>query len=284
MDLSNGYADGVDSGGGPEVHIRELNAEHVDFVLSNTDLSVANSLRRVMIAEVATMAIDMVEIDINSTVLTDEFLAHRLGMIPLISTTADRFVYTRECMCSQYCQNCSVELTLHVMCNEDRTRAVTSRDLMSSDRTVQPVGSDSPDSPGVLIVKLRKGQEIKLKCIARKGVAKEHAKWSPVTAVGFEYDPYNKLRHTKYWVEESEEREWPVGRNAEEEEPPKEGEAFDHAAVPNRFYMDVETSGALRPEEVVLKGIRVLTEKLGLLQESLQDREGGAGVDQGWRY
>lgn len=47
-----------------------------------------------------------------------------------------------------------------------------------------------------------------MKCIAKKGIAKEHAKWSPVSAMGFEYDPWNKLRHIDYWYEENAEAEW----------------------------------------------------------------------------
>ena len=62
----------------PKVHIRDLNEETCKFVLSETDVSVANALRRVMLAEVPTIAIDLVELESNSSVLNDEFIAHRL--------------------------------------------------------------------------------------------------------------------------------------------------------------------------------------------------------------
>jgi DNA-directed RNA polymerase II subunit RPB3 len=86
-----------------------------------------------------------------------------------------------------------------------------------------------------------------------QGLAKEHAKWSPCSAVGFEYDPHNKLRHTSYWFEQDEKAEWPLSENAKEEEPPRDDEPFDFTAKPTKFYMQVETVGSLTPQEVVLR-------------------------------
>lgn len=76
-----------------QIQIIDLKDDSITFDLKNADVSLANALRRILVAEVPTMAVDLVEIEENNSVLFDEFLAHRLGLIPLVSTEVDRFNY-----------------------------------------------------------------------------------------------------------------------------------------------------------------------------------------------
>lgn len=270
----------------PIVRIRELKKDRVNFVLENVDLAMANSFRRVMMADIPTVAIDMVEIESNTTVLPDEFLAHRLGMIPLVSTNCDEAIrYTRDCGCIDGCKYCTIVLRLNVTCTtKGQTMIVTSNhlevDIMIEDdpeaqpgeelskRTEnfgQPVGKNEAGVEPIIICKMRTGGELKARCVAKKGTAKEHAKWSPCSAMGFEYDPYNKLRHTTFWFEVDKKGEWPLSDNAKEEIVPRDDEPFDYNAKPNKFYMQVETDGSLGPQEVVMKGLQEMQTKLGNL-------------------
>jgi len=170
-----------------------------------------------MIAEVPTLAIDLVEIHENSSVLNDEYIAHRLGLIPLRYCPPDQigvgtdchgaFLRHTECVCYDRCPRCSVELTLNADFNTyyksspagtvdlDSPWTVTSADLSSNNELVQPAHYSSPEEEkeshdtGVSIVKLGPGQALKCKCIARMGMAKEHAKWSPVAVATYKFWP-----------------------------------------------------------------------------------------------
>ncbi|KFH40313.1 DNA-directed RNA polymerase II subunit-like protein [Hapsidospora chrysogenum ATCC 11550] len=266
----------------PQVKISAADQTHVDFELSRTNLSFANSLRRVIQAEVPTIAIDLVEIEVNTSVLADEFIAHRLGLIPLDSKNANDLNYSRDCDCEQYCEQCSVTLTLNAKCQSDEVMKVYASDLVPDGRHSSSVGKPvitDPDGLGCLIAKLRRDQELKITCIAKKGIAKEHAKWMPTSAVGFEYDPHNKMNHTDLWFENDTDpdKEWPKSKYAEWEDPPQEGEPFDYDAKPNRFYFEVETSGSMEPDQIVQQGIRTLQEKIGALLKGLDPRKYGGG-------
>ncbi|KAG6087420.1 hypothetical protein E4U30_008231 [Claviceps sp. LM220 group G6] len=264
----------------PQVTISAADSTRVDFALSNTNLSFANSLRRIIQAEVPTIAIDLVEVEVNSSVLADEFIAHRLGLIPLNAKGVGELNYSRDCDCEQYCEQCSVTLTLHARCTSDDIMKVYARDLVVDGRHATQVGApviSDPEGMGCLIAKLRKDQELKLTCIAKKGIAKEHAKWMPTSAVGFEYDPHNKLHHLDMWFENNTdpEKEWPKSKYAEWEDPPQEGEPFNYDAVPDRFYFEVETAGGMEPDQIVQGGIRVLQTKIGALLKSLDPKKYG---------
>ena len=116
----------------PKIEIKELREESITFVLSETDLSVANALRRVMISEIPTLAIDLVDIEKNTSVLHDEFIAHRLGMIPLrYDGDIGRLKENQECNCDDHCDQCSVILELDASCKSNVDLTVTSADLSS---------------------------------------------------------------------------------------------------------------------------------------------------------
>ncbi|HXW36854.1 MAG TPA: DNA-directed RNA polymerase subunit D [Nitrososphaerales archaeon] len=147
----------------------------VSLQLEGIDRSYANAVRRFCIAEVPSMAIDDVVILENSSVLYDEILAHRLGMVP-IKTDLDRYVLPEKCDCGSPlgCAKCRVLFVLDAV-GKEKVSTVYSGDLVSEDREIRPISEQIP------IVKLANGQSVKLEAYARLGRGREHAKWQPAT-------------------------------------------------------------------------------------------------------
>ncbi|WJZ83911.1 hypothetical protein VitviT2T_003554 [Vitis vinifera] len=289
----------------PKIKIREVKDDYAKFELRETDASMANALRRVMIAEVPTVAIDLVEIEVNSSVLNDEFIAHRLGLIPLTSERAMAMRFSRDCDACDgdgQCEFCSVEFHLRAKCMTDETLDVTSKDLISSDHTVVPVdfsdssGYDSADKKGIIIVKLRRGQELRLRAIARKGIGKDHAKWSPAATVTFMYEPeihINEdlmesltLEEKTSWVESSPTKVFDIDASSQQvvvadaeaytydDEVLKKAEAMGKPglveiyAKEDSFIFTVESTGAIKASQLVLNAIDVLKQKLDAVRLS----------------
>lgn len=291
MDYEPGFGGLESDVPGPQVKIRDVSTDHVDFVLSNVSLGFANAVRRSVQGEIFTIAIDLVEIEANSSVIPDEFLAHRLGLVPLHTVGVEDMNLNRDCDCDDWCPNCTIMLTLEARCTGNEVMGVYSRDLIvSSERRNEEIGNPvikDADGKGVLIAKLRKGQEIKARCTARKGNARLHAKWMPASAVGFEYDPYNRLQHSDYWFEADAKKEWPPSENAKDEEiHPHDDDLPPLDRDPSRFYLDVEAVGTMPPDAIVISGVNVLQTKLAatkleLMGETAFDNRSPAGGDYG---
>ena len=147
-------------------------SEKIAIKLKGVPLQYANALRRVCLNGVPVFAIDTVDIIQNTSVLPDEGLAHRLGLIPL-KTDLKRFNEPSKCDCQSEsgCSNCKVLLVLDSGEGEE-SRAVLSSELSSEDETIKPTSDTIP------IVQLAPGQQIKVECYARLGRGTEHAKWN----------------------------------------------------------------------------------------------------------
>lgn len=170
--------------GKPKFEIVEQKGDSIEFFLKNVDISIVNALRRVIIAEVPTMAIDTITFETNSSKLQDEFLAHRIGLVPL-NKPFDDIVEYKECTCKDECPKCTSKLTCSVT-SED-TVYFTSKHIKSElGYNIEPVSYPPPFEKGVYIAKLDKGQIIKFKAKAKLGIGKSHAKWCPVSVATYQ--------------------------------------------------------------------------------------------------
>ena len=149
------------------------------FYLTGAWPALANTLRREMIAGVPTLAIDDVRIYDNTSVLFDEMLAHRLGLIPL-RTDLSAHISKEECSCQGAgCPACTAIYTLSV----EGPRTVYSRDLIPQDSAAGPVDENIP------IVKLTEDQKVVIEAKAYLSTGNEHAKWQATTACGYKNYP-----------------------------------------------------------------------------------------------
>ena len=117
------------------------------------------------------MAIDLVEISENTSALHDEYLAHRCGLIPLVSHDIDRYVYPKDCDCyTADCPKCSVHFKIVVknkpiprqdqeFHSKEKPYEVSAADMLSVNHecSVKPV--THKDGP-ISIIKLGKHQEL----------------------------------------------------------------------------------------------------------------------------
>lgn len=171
-----------------EIYVLEKTPLSLKLYVRGIQLHVLNSIRRAIISEVPTMAIDYVIFIENSSVFYDEYIAHRLGLIPLRSDEAyEKYKSPEECAEAGekrvFSADCFAKFDLEVEGPETGITVVYSKDLVPGDPDITPVYDNMP------ILKLIKGQRIRLEAFARLGRGREHIKWSPVNVAVHKYIP-----------------------------------------------------------------------------------------------
>ncbi|NPA96571.1 MAG: DNA-directed RNA polymerase subunit D [Crenarchaeota archaeon] len=268
------------------IEIRKLDDFSIELKASGYPLALINLIRRYALAKVPCMAVDEVVVLENSSVLFDEILAHRLGLIPLYSEIALRKygeVPPEVCAkCSSteseerppedVCKKCFAYLTLKAEAR-DREVVVYSGDIVPLDDDVRPVFKNIP------IVILAPRQKIELELRARLGRGLEHAKWSPATVAVSRYvvdvviDEYSctgcgvcatlcpkgviTMKDSRPVVVDSE--NCIACKQCVANCPSK---AIDIVPRQDEYVLYIESTGALKPETIVREAINILIGEL----------------------
>jgi len=273
------------------IKIIKQNDYKIQLEWKNVDTIFLNTLRRIMISSIPTIAIDKIELETNTSPMNDEFLAHRIGLIPILSEKNVKDIVKEEtCSCKNGCSLCNFDFLLEKEnVNDENLVSVYSSDFIP---TYNPTNSFSVVSypvfeQGILICKLAKGQKIKLKCTAIKGTGKEHAKWSPVAGVFFKNKPLVKIKNVSADLEDIVINSCPnnvFGKKNGSIAVKNENNCSScmecvektqngiHVEQSSKvFYMTIESNGSIPPREILNQSLDLLQENIVSLQQKIKD-------------
>ncbi|XP_026165998.1 DNA-directed RNA polymerases I and III subunit RPAC1 isoform X1 [Mastacembelus armatus] len=191
------------------IDIVHLDENTMEFDMVGIDAAIANAFRRILLAEVPTMAIEKVFIYNNTSIVQDEVLAHRLGLIP-IRADPRLFEYRNTGEGSAEDEGSeidTIQLQLKIKCSRNPRASKDSSDprelylnhmVYSGDIKWVPIGNQAdvfadstigPVHEDILIAQLRPGQELDIVMHCIKGIGKDHAKFSPVATASYRLLP-----------------------------------------------------------------------------------------------
>ena len=262
----------------------------IRLYIEGFDLPLINAIRRAAYTDVPVMAVDVVEVFENNTVLYDEIIAHRLGLIPLTSKEAlQKYKRPEECEKAELGDpNCYVVLRLEIETGPREERIVYSGDLETSDPDVRPVFDNMP------IVVMAPDQRLRLQAYARLGYGREHAKWMPVSVAAHRYLPILEFNldemsdecirciESGYPELAAKIKEMRNGRIAVVEDINTSGlywcvqrkcagNGIKLVYDDKRFILKIESTGALPPEDIVREAARAIVRKAENLLSQLAE-------------
>ena len=288
-----------------EIEIKSKTDEEIIFDIKGVDPTIVNTLRRIMISEVPTMAIETVIINQNTSIIPDEVLAHRLGLIPILADANDFIEKKPE---DEFNDKNSMKFTLKVKCFKDKNGQLINEKILSKDLVFVPQGEQKDKyynketkkysiglvHDDILINQLTSGMEIDLECYCIKGIGKTHAKWSPVCTAYYKLiNKINIIKEIKGNDAETLKQLCPKGvfiinKNGNAEvgnirectscreciRQEKFKDLIELGKISDHYEFHIESVGMYTPESIFFRAIDVLKEKIklwhGLLNEKIK--------------
>jgi DNA-directed RNA polymerase subunit D len=269
-----------------KIEILEKSDSRMRLLIEETDTAFMNALRRIITSEVPSMAVDDVVIIENSSALQDEFLAHRIGLIPL-RTDLETYNLPEDCKCkSEFgCNLCRVSLILDVEAT-DHALTVYSGDFTSENPAIVPASSRIP------IAKLAPEQKVRLEAYARLGRGKDHARWQPASLAAYKHMPIitvdaklcdlcgdcikvcpkNVLVKAGNTIEIRNIIGCTLCQDCVDA-CSKTPQAIEVAWDEHSFAFDIESTGALPPEKILQAALGILDGKVKKFQEEFKGKE-----------
>lgn len=255
--------------------VLEEEDQYIKVLFEDISPDVANAIRRTIMLDVPTLAIENVTIYDNTSALFDEIVAHRLGLIPL-PTDLQSLVFRDECACDgEGCPNCTVHYTV----SKEGPCTVYSGDLDAGEASWAVVDKKIP------LLRLNQEQRIILETEAVLGRGRQHAKWQPASGVGYSYYPEIEItddcngcracidvcprdvlgmKGGTAVVEDLE--ACSLCRSCMEE---CDRDAITVEGDPTRIIFSFETDGSLPPREVLTEALDILHYKYDTLADQL---------------
>jgi len=241
-----------------DVEFIDRDEREARFVVRNITPAFANGIRRAIIADVPTLSIDTVRFVENSSVMFDEQLALRLGLVPL--TTPEDFA-----------EGDTVTLALDV----EGPGTAYSGDLVCQDPEVAAADENIP------IIELKDDQRLELEADAELGYGRDHAKHQGGVAVGYRHlQRVNVVGERDEYADEEPQMLRGVIEEDGELVPTDDfdndltnrypGEELEVEDVPGAFVFHVESDGSMPVTELVLRAVDSLVDRADELEQAVQ--------------
>jgi DNA-directed RNA polymerase II subunit RPB3 len=273
----------------------QLKGNTLSFDVTDAELSIVNSLRRIVLSEIPTIAFAFdpltdtnpdIKINVNKSALHNEFIGHRLSLLPICFNKDEISEFNPD----------DYKFVLKVKNTSDDIIRVTTKDIkiynakgeLYSQQVHEQLFPRNPLSKDyILITRLRpniyrpeNGEELNIEMRASRNIAKAHARWSPVSCCTFfnhvDDDVYKQKLTEKY-----ESFTLPLN-DTEKEYVKKRFNTIDKYRCfkmnkygeANAFHFKIESECGLKPQDVFHMALGILLQKLNKFNDRIKDMDG----------